>query len=54
MATAAAYESSRLGVKLEPQLPACTTATAALDLHQSLMQCWILNSLSHNKNSMNF
>ena len=42
----------RLGVRLELQLPDCITATATADpscicdLHHSLQQCWILNSLS--------
>ena len=41
-----------LGVELEMQLPACTTATATPDsrricsLHHSLWQCQILNPLS--------
>ena len=45
-------EVPRLGVKLELQLPAYTTATATqdpshvYDLHHSLQQCQILNSLS--------
>ena len=45
-------EVPRLGVELELQLLAYTTATATLDpshvcdLHHSLQQCWILNSLS--------
>ena len=45
-------EVSRLGVELELQLPAYTTATATLDpshicdLHHSSRQCQILNPLS--------
>ena len=45
-------EVPRLGVKLELQLPAYTTATAAQDpsrichLYHSSGQCWILNPLS--------
>ena len=45
-------EVSKLGVKLELQLPAYTTATAMPDpsrvcsLHCSSQQCWILNPLS--------
>ena len=45
-------EVPRLGVKLELQLPACTTATAmqdpshVCDLHHSSQPCWILNPLS--------
>ena len=45
-------EVPRLGVQLELQLPACTTATAmpdiscVCDLHRSSQQCWILSSLS--------
>ena len=45
-------EGPRLGVKLELQLLACTTATAIqdqshiFDLHHSSWQCWILNPLS--------
>ena len=45
-------EVPSLGVELELQLPAHTTATAApdmshdCDLHQSSGQCWILNPLS--------
>ena len=44
-------EVPRLGVKLELQLPAYTTATATLDpscicdLHCSSWQLWILNPL---------
>ena len=42
----------RLGVELELQLPASTTATAiqdpsrVCDPHHSLWQCWILNQVS--------
>ena len=45
-------EVPRLGVKLELQLPAYTTATATWDLSHicnldhSSWQCWILNPLS--------
>ena len=45
-------EVPRLGVELEPQLPAYSTATATpdpsqvLDLHNSSQQCWILKPLS--------
>ena len=45
-------EVPRLGVKLELQLPACTTATAMqdlrriCDLHHTSRQCQILNPLS--------
>ena len=45
-------EGPRLGVELELQLPAYTTATATwdpsciCDLHHSSWQCWILNPLS--------
>ena len=45
-------EVPRLGIKLELQLPAYTTATATwdlsciYDLHHSSQQCQILNSLS--------
>ena len=45
-----------LGVKLELQLPACTTAMATPDLSlicnlcYSLQQCWILNPLSKANN----
>ena len=45
-------EVSRLGVKLELELPAYTTATATpdpshmCDLCCSLWQCWILNPMS--------
>ena len=45
-------EVSRLGVKLELQLPAYTTAIAMPDpsyvcyLYHSSWQCWILNPLS--------
>ena len=48
-------EVSGLGVELELQLPAYTTATATLDpsrtcdLRYSLQQCWILNPLSKVK-----
>ena len=48
-------EVPRLGVKLELQLLAYTTATATLDLtcssdlHCSFWQCWILNPLSKTK-----
>ena len=51
-ATPMHMEVSRLGVKLELQLLACTTATAMpdpnyiCDLYHILQQCWILNSLS--------
>ena len=44
-------EIPRLGVELELQLPAYTTATVTPDLshicnlHHSLWQCWILNPL---------
>ena len=49
-------EVPRLGVELELQLPAHTTATAApdsrciCDLWCSLQQCWILNPLSEARN----
>ena len=45
-------EVPRLGVELELQLPAYTTATATrdlsciCDLHHSSQQCWIPHSLS--------
>ena len=45
-------EVPRLAVKLEPQLLACTSATAmpdpghACDLHHSSQEHWILNPLS--------
>ena len=45
-------EVPRLGVKLELQLQAYTTAMATLhlicicELHNSLQQCWILNIVS--------
>ena len=47
-------EVPRLGVESELQLPAAASATATAardlsrvcDLHHSLQQCWILNSLS--------
>ena len=45
-------EIPRLGIELELQLPAYTTATATPDLscicnvHHSSQQCWILNLLS--------
>ena len=45
-------EVPRLGVELEQQLPAYSTATATqepsciCDLHCSLRQCWILNPLN--------
>ena len=45
-------EVPRLGVKLELQLPAYTTAKAMrdlshiCDLHHSAWQCWILNPLN--------
>ena len=45
-------EVPRLGVKVELELLACTTATAMPDLsyicnlHGSLWQCWVLNPLS--------
>ena len=48
-------EVPRIGVKLELQLPACTTATATqdpsciCDLHQSSRQCWILNPVSETR-----
>ena len=51
-------EVPRLRVKSELQLPAYTTTTATpdlsyvCDLHQSPRQCWILNPLSHNGNSL--
>ena len=44
-------EASKLGVKSELELQTYTTATArkdsshVSDLHHSLRQCWILNSL---------
>ena len=42
-------EVHRLGVELELQLPACTTAMAAVDpshvFDHNLWQCWILNPL---------
>ena len=47
-----AYGSSQVGVELELQLPAYTTATATwdlshiCDLYHSSRQRWILNSLS--------
>ena len=47
-----AYGGSQLRVKLEPQLPAYTTATATpewslvCDLHHSSRQCRIFNPLS--------
>ena len=47
-----AYEVPRLGIELELQLPAYTTATATrdpshiCDLHHSSQQLWILNPLS--------
>ena len=49
-------EIPRLGVKLELQPPACTTAIAMpdprriCDLHHSSWQCWILNPLSQARN----
>ena len=49
-------EVPRLGVKLELQLPAYSMATAMpdlsliCDLHHSLQQCVILNSLSRGSN----
>ena len=48
-------EVPRLGVDLEPQLPAYVTAPATLDpsqicdLHHSLWQCQILNPLSQDR-----
>ena len=48
-------EDPRLGVQLELQLPAYTTAIATwdpscvFDLHHSSQQCWILNPLSEAK-----
>ena len=45
-----------LGVQLEPQMPAYTTATATLDLRCiwdlccGLQLCWILNPLSEARN----
>ena len=51
-------EVPRLGVKLELQLLAYTTATAmkdlscVCDLHHSSGQCPVLNPLSHNRNSL--
>ena len=48
-------EVPRLRVELEVQLPATATATAMQDLSRicdldcSSQQCWILNSLSQNK-----
>ena len=48
-------EVPRLGVKLEPHLPACITASAMQDpshiwdLYHSSWQCWILNPLSHDR-----
>ena len=51
-AAPAPYGGSRLGVKLELQLPAYIAATAAqdptrvCDLHHSSRQCQILNPLS--------
>ena len=45
-------EVPRLGVKLELQLPAYTTASVkqdlshVFDLYHSAWQCWILNPLS--------
>ena len=50
-ATPAAYESSRLGVESELQLPAYATATAMpdtshiFDLHHSSWPRWIFNPL---------
>ena len=49
-------EVPRLGVKLEPRMPAYATATAMQDpshicsLHHSSWQCWILNPLSEARN----
>ena len=49
-------EVSRLGVELELQLPACTTARAirdpshVCDLHHSSWQCWTLNPRSEASN----
>jgi len=49
-------ELLRLGVQLELQLPAYTTAAAIPDpshvcnLHLSSLQCWILNPLSKARN----
>ena len=51
-ATPVAHRGSRLGVQLELQLPACTTAAATshlshvCNLHHSSWQCQILNPLS--------
>ena len=48
-------EVPRLGVQLELQLQACTTAAAmrdpshVCDLHHRSQQCWILNPLSKTK-----
>ena len=55
MATPAAYEIPRRGVKLELQLPTYAKATATGDpshlcnLHHSSWQCWILNPQSKAK-----
>ena len=52
MAAPVAYEVPGLGVELELQLPACTTATAMQDpsricnLHPSSLQSQILNPLN--------
>ena len=49
-------EFPRLGVELEPQLPASATTTAMRDLiyifnlHHSSQQCWILNPLIEARN----
>ena len=49
------WQIPRLGVELELQPPACTTATApqewshACDLHHSSWQHWILNPLSRDR-----
>ena len=43
-------EVLRLGVELELQLQACTTAPETLDPSHSLWQRWILNPLSEARN----
>ena len=54
----AAHEVPSLGVKLESQLPAYTTATATpdqshiFDLCHSLWQRWILNSLNEARDQI--